>query len=117
MGGPEGDNGLSGKKLVAQAYGSAVPIGGGATCGKDPRKVDPRGQALARELALEAVSRGNAREATVWLAYRPGDLTPRWVEIVKLPDDDFSETSKLNFWQSASDAYRENMKRGRKRRN
>ncbi len=116
VGGPEGDNGLSGKKLVAQAYGSAVPIGGGATCGKDPRKVDPRGQALARELALEAVCRGSAREATVWLAYRPGDLTPRWVEIVKLPDDDFSETSKLNFWQSASDAYRENIKRGRKRR-
>ncbi len=82
VGGPEGDNGLSGKKLVAQAYGSAVPIGGGATCGKDQRKVDPRGQALARELALGAVCRGSAREATVWLAYRPGDLTPRWVEVV-----------------------------------
>jgi len=105
VGGPEGDNGLSGKKLVAQAYGSAVPIGGGATCGKDPRKVDPRGQALARRLALEAVCRGSAREATVWLAYRPGDLTPRWVEVVALPDDDHTEQSKLNFWQSASDAY------------
>ena len=58
VGGPGGDNGLSGKKLVAQAYGSAVPIGGGATYGKDPHKVDPRGQALARELALEAVVQG-----------------------------------------------------------
>jgi S-adenosylmethionine synthetase len=117
IGGPAGDNGLSGKKLVAQAYGSAVPIGGGATSGKDPRKVDPRGQALARRLALDAVCRGAAREATVWLAYRPGDLTPRWIEIVKVPDDDFTEESKFNFWQSASDAYRENVKRASKRRN
>ena len=116
IGGPEGDNGLSGKKLVAQAYGSAVPIGGGATCGKDPRKVDPRGQALARQIALDAVCMGAAREATVWLAYRPGDLTPRWIEVVKVPDDAFSEASKLNFRQSASDACRENLKRAKKHR-
>jgi S-adenosylmethionine synthetase len=116
IGGPAGDNGLSGKKLVAQAYGSAVPIGGGATSGKDPRKVDPRGQALARRLALDAVCRGAAREATVWLAYRPGDLTPRWIEIVKVPDDEVTEESKFNFWQSASDAYRENAKRAGRRR-
>ena len=115
IGGPHGDNGLSGKKLVAQAYGTAVPIGGGATFGKDPRKVDPRGQALARDMALEEVCQGSAKEATVWLAYRPGDLTPRWVEVVAVPDDDASESSKLNFWQSASDAYRERIKkRGRR---
>ena len=71
IGGPEGDNGLSGKKLVAQAYGTAVPIGGGATFGKDPRKVDPRGQRMAREMALELVTSGKVREATVWLAWRP----------------------------------------------
>jgi S-adenosylmethionine synthetase len=82
IGGPLGDNGLSGKKLVAQGYGSAVPIGGGATFGKDPRKVDPRGQRLARQLALDRVVSGTAREATVWLAYRPGDLAPRWIEVV-----------------------------------
>jgi S-adenosylmethionine synthetase len=82
IGGPLGDNGLSGKKLVAQAYGSSVPIGGGAVAGKDPRKVDPRGQALAREIALGHVLSGRAREATVWLAYRPGDLAPRWIETV-----------------------------------
>ena len=58
IGGPEGDNGLSGKKLVAQAYGTAVPIGGGAVFGKDPRKVDPRGQRLAREMALDLVTSG-----------------------------------------------------------
>jgi hypothetical protein len=41
LGVPEGDDALSGKKLGAQAYGSAVPIGGGPTWGEDPRKVDP----------------------------------------------------------------------------
>jgi S-adenosylmethionine synthetase len=94
VGGPLGDNGLSGKKLVAQAYGAAVPIGGGATCGKDPRKVDPRGQALARRIALDRVVRGTAREATVWLAYRPGDVTPRWLEVVEVPDDDRTRDAK-----------------------
>jgi S-adenosylmethionine synthetase len=83
IGGPSGDNGLSGKKLVAQAYGTAVPIGGGATFGKDPRKVDPRGQALAREMALKEVTERGAAEATVWLAYRPGDVAPRWVEVAR----------------------------------
>jgi S-adenosylmethionine synthetase len=88
IGGPEGDNGLSGKKLVAQAYGTAVPIGGGATFGKDPRKVDPRGQRMAREMALDLVRSGQAREATVWLAWRPGDVEPRWVEVVTVPVDE-----------------------------
>jgi S-adenosylmethionine synthetase len=81
IGGPEGDNGLSGKKLVAQAYGTAVPIGGGAVHGKDPHKVDPRGQALAREMALAIVRSGRAEEATVWLAWRPGDAVPHWKEV------------------------------------
>ena len=48
--------------------------------GKDPRKVDPRGQRLAREMALQLVTSGQASEATVWLAWRPGDVEPRWVE-------------------------------------
>ena len=81
VGGPAGDNGLSGKKLVAEAYGTAVPIGGGAVHGKDPRKVDPRGQARAREIALDLVRSGQAEEATVWLVWRPGDVEPRWTEI------------------------------------
>jgi S-adenosylmethionine synthetase len=85
IGGPLGDNGLSGKKLVAQAYGASVPIGGGAVHGKDPRKVDPRGQALARQLALDEVLSGRAAEATVWLAWRPGDVEPRWRTIAATP--------------------------------
>ena len=86
VGGPAGDNGLSGKKLVADAYGTAVPIGGGAVHGKDPRKVDPRGQARARQMALDLVLSGQAAEATVWLVWRPGDVEPRWVEVVTRGD-------------------------------
>ena len=55
IGGPEGDNGLSGKKLVIDHYGPGVPIGGGALCGKDPHKVDKCGALRARQLAKKLV--------------------------------------------------------------
>jgi S-adenosylmethionine synthetase len=115
VGGPGGDNGLSGKKLVAQAYGSAVPIGGGATHGKDPRKVDPRGQALARQKALDLVIKGQAREATVWLAFRPGDVEPTWEEVVTVPDDPDTEDSKFWYWTELYEPYRANLLRARDR--
>jgi len=79
IGGPHGDNGLSGKKLVAEAYGSAVPIGGGTIHGKDPHKPDVRAQRIARERAV-ALVRGGVEEATVWVVFRPGDEEPAWVE-------------------------------------
>ena len=71
-GGPNGDNGLSGKKLVVDAYGPTVPIGGGAWSGKDLRKVDRIGGLLAREMALSAVAESGACEARVTLEYLPG---------------------------------------------
>jgi S-adenosylmethionine synthetase len=72
-GGPNGDNGLSGKKLVVDAYGPRVPIGGGAMSGKDFFKVDRAGAIAARRLALAIVRGGGATEATVELLWRPGD--------------------------------------------
>jgi S-adenosylmethionine synthetase len=75
-GGPNGDNGLSGKKLVVDAYGPTVPIGGGAWSGKDFRKVDRIGGLLARELALSAVGESGANEARVTLEYIPGCSAP-----------------------------------------
>lgn len=72
-GGPNGDNGLSGKKLVVDAYGPRVPIGGGAMSGKDFFKVDRAGAIAARRLALAIVRGGGASEATVELLWRPGD--------------------------------------------
>jgi S-adenosylmethionine synthetase len=72
-GGPFGDNGLSGKKLVMDAYGPRVPIGGGATAGKDRWKADRRGPRLARKLAVDAVLRHGYRECTVTMAISPGE--------------------------------------------
>jgi S-adenosylmethionine synthetase len=72
VGGPMGDNGLSGKKLVVDAYGPAVAIGGGALSGKDFFKVDRAGALHARRVAKAIVLTGIASEATVTLLWRPG---------------------------------------------
>lgn len=82
VGGPHGDNGLSGKKLVADAYGPTVPIGGGAWSGKDPHKVDRVGALRARWLALRALRRGLGREARVTLGWHPGDRQPSHVQLL-----------------------------------
>ena len=79
-GGLMGDNGLSGRKLVVDAYGPTVPIGGGAWSGKDFHKVDRLGGLLARSLAKHAVLRGLAGEAQVTLAYAPGCDRPVGVD-------------------------------------
>ncbi len=71
-GGPLGDNGLSGKKLVMDAYGPMVPIGGGAYSGKDPHKVDRAGALLAREMALHSVINENNPWDTIQLSWAPG---------------------------------------------
>ena len=75
IGGPEGDNGLSGKKLVIDHYGPSVPIGGGALSGKDPHKVDKCGPLRARQLAKKLV-RDGADEARVTLVWAPGGDAP-----------------------------------------
>jgi S-adenosylmethionine synthetase len=71
IGGPHGDNGLSGKKLVIDHYGPGVPIGGGALAGKDPHKVDKRGALRARQLAKKLI-RAGVEEARVMLWGRGG---------------------------------------------
>jgi S-adenosylmethionine synthetase len=81
-GGPNGDNGLSGKKLVVDAYGPTVPIGGGAWSGKDLNKVDRLGGYLARDLAVQAVADLNVREAIVTLEYIPGCNAPVHAEVL-----------------------------------
>ncbi len=78
-GGTHGDNGLSGKKLAVDHYGSGVPIGGGALCGKDPHKVDRVGALIARQLAVRIVRDTGAPQATVTLCYLPGLAEPAFV--------------------------------------
>lgn len=77
-GGPNGDNGTTGKKLVVDAYGPTVPIGGGAWSGKDPNKVDRLGGFLAREIALRVAAVQGA-ETLVELRYEPGGAAPESV--------------------------------------
>ena len=77
----EGDNGLSGKKLVVDAYGPRVPIGGGALSGKDFFKADRAGAVLARRLAKAVVMSGAAPECTATLAIAPGEREFRIVSL------------------------------------
>lgn len=80
VGGPEGDNGLSGKKLAVDFYGPEIPIGGGAICGKDPHKVDVAGAFRARQLALKLLKERGGSAVTVRLGWTPGDATPAFRE-------------------------------------
>ena len=79
-GGPHGDNGLSGKKLVVDHYGPGVPIGGGALCGKDAHKVDRAGALRARQIAVRIVRDAGSREATVRLGFLPGLCEPAFLD-------------------------------------
>jgi len=72
VGGPEGDNGLSGKKLVIDGYGPRAPIGGGALSGKDFYKADRAGALLARRLARAIVQTGAASACSATLIFTPG---------------------------------------------
>jgi len=81
-GGPHGDNGLSGKKLVCDFYGPRVPIGGGAMSGKDLWKADRAGPLIARDVAVQGVQRLGLRECTVTLAICPGDRAFRVASVI-----------------------------------
>jgi S-adenosylmethionine synthetase len=81
-GGPNGDNGLSGKKLVVDAYGPTVPIGGGAWSGKDLNKVDRLGGYLAREIALQSLNETGAQNSLVTLEYIPGCEAPVRIDVL-----------------------------------
>jgi S-adenosylmethionine synthetase len=75
-GGPKGDTGVTGRKIIVDTYGGAAPHGGGAFSGKDPSKVDRSAAYMARFLAKQIVARGWARKALVQLAYAIGVAEP-----------------------------------------
>ncbi len=76
-GGPKGDTGLTGRKIVVDTYGGAAPHGGGAFSGKDPSKVDRSAAYMARFLAKQVVARGWAPRCLVQLAYAIGVAEPQ----------------------------------------
>ncbi|GEO99053.1 methionine adenosyltransferase [Methylobacterium haplocladii] len=76
IGGPDGDAGLTGRKIIVDTYGGAAPHGGGAFSGKDPTKVDRSAAYAARYLAKNVVAAGLASRATIQLAYAIGVSKP-----------------------------------------
>jgi len=76
IGGPDGDAGLTGRKIIVDTYGGAAPHGGGAFSGKDPTKVDRSAAYACRYLAKNVVAAGLAEKCTIQLAYAIGVAEP-----------------------------------------
>jgi S-adenosylmethionine synthetase len=76
IGGPDGDTGLTGRKIIVDTYGGAAPHGGGAFSGKDPTKVDRSAAYAARYLAKNVVAAGLADRCTIQLSYAIGVAKP-----------------------------------------
>ena len=81
IGGPDGDTGLTGRKIIVDTYGGYAPHGGGAFSGKDPTKVDRSAAYMARYLAKNIVASGKAKNATVQLSYAIGVKEPTSVYV------------------------------------
>ncbi|MDX6557686.1 MAG: S-adenosylmethionine synthetase, partial [Blastocatellia bacterium] len=80
-GGPQGDSGLTGRKIIVDTYGGYAPHGGGAFSGKDPTKVDRSAAYMARYIAKNIVAAGLAEKCEVQLAYAIGVADPVSVRI------------------------------------
>ena len=76
IGGPDGDAGLTGRKIIVDTYGGASPHGGGAFSGKDPTKVDRSAAYITRYLAKNVVAAGLAKRCTIQIAYAIGVSEP-----------------------------------------
>ncbi len=81
IGGPHGDCGLTGRKIIVDTYGGYAPHGGGAFSGKDPSKVDRSAAYAARWVAKNVVAAGIADRCQVALAYSIGVAEPLWVDV------------------------------------
>ncbi|MDH5465018.1 MAG: methionine adenosyltransferase domain-containing protein, partial [Thiovulaceae bacterium] len=76
IGGPQGDAGLTGRKIIVDTYGGSCPHGGGAFSGKDPTKVDRSAAYAARHIAKNLVASGACDKATIQIAYAIGVAKP-----------------------------------------
>ncbi|WP_420238915.1 methionine adenosyltransferase [Telmatobacter bradus] len=102
IGGPMGDTGLTGRKIIVDTYGGAGRHGGGAFSGKDPTKVDRSAAYMARYIAKNIVAAGLAHKAEVQLAYAIGVVEPVSVLVDtfgtgKVADDKLTELVRKNF--------------------
>ena len=94
IGGPDGDSGLTGRKIIVDTYGGAAPHGGGAFSGKDPTKVDRSAAYVSRYLAKNIVAAGVSEKCLIQLAYAIGVSKPLSIYI-KLNDGDEDKTEEI----------------------
>ena len=94
IGGPDGDTGLTGRKIIVDTYGGAAPHGGGAFSGKDPTKVDRSAAYASRYLAKNIVSSGISDKCLIQLAYAIGVSKPLSI-FIKLADGDENKIEKI----------------------
>ena len=102
IGGPQGDCGLTGRKIIVDTYGGACPHGGGAFSGKDPTKVDRSAAYAARYVAKNVVAAGLARQCQVQVAYAIGVAKPMNVTVYTegtgvIPDEQIAQLVNEHF--------------------
>ena len=102
IGGPHGDAGLTGRKIIVDTYGGAAPHGGGAFSGKDPSKVDRSAAYAARYVAKNIVAAGLATQCQVQLSYAIGVARPINVTVYTegtglIPDEKIAELVNTHF--------------------
>jgi S-adenosylmethionine synthetase len=102
VGGPHGDAGVTGRKIIVDTYGGAAPHGGGAFSGKDPTKVDRSACYMARHIAKNVVASGIADRALVQLAYAIGVADPVSVMVHtegtgRIPEEEITEIVRAHF--------------------
>ena len=91
VGGPQGDSGLTGRKIIVDTYGGAAPHGGGAFSGKDPSKVDRSASYMARYIAKNVVAAGLASRCQIQLSYAIGVAQPTSVLVETFGTAKYSE--------------------------
>ena len=94
IGGPDGDTGLTGRKIIVDTYGGAAPHGGGAFSGKDPTKVDRSAAYVSRYLAKNIVASGISKKCLIQLAYAIGVSKPLSI-FIKLDDGDENKVDSV----------------------
>ena len=94
IGGPDGDTGLTGRKIIVDTYGGAAPHGGGAFSGKDPTKVDRSAAYVSRYLAKNIVASGVSEKCLIQLAYAIGVSKPLSI-FIKLANGDESKVENI----------------------
>ena len=94
IGGPDGDTGLTGRKIIVDTYGGASPHGGGAFSGKDPTKVDRSAAYVARYIAKNIVAAGVSNKCLIQLSYAIGVSKPLSIYL-KLAEEDEDKTYEL----------------------